>query len=71
MFGGPMDYEYVPPSETRDVFTNIETNIYDATDENLIWFGRTATKNAGERKELIEEVAAVVKAKLSAQGLIP
>ena len=66
-----MSYEYVPPSETRDVYTNVETNIYDATDGKLIWFGRTSTKNAGDRKELIEEVAAVVKSKLQTQGLIP
>ena len=71
VYGAPMSYEYVPPSETRDVYTNVETNIYDATDGKLIWFGRTSTKNAGDRKELIEEVAAVVKSKLQTQGLIP
>lgn len=71
MYGGPVSYEYIPPSETRDVYTNIETNIYDATDGNLIWFGRTSTKNASQRQQMIEEVAAVVKAKLQSQGLIP
>ena len=71
MYGGPMSYEYVPPSETRDVFTNVETNIYDATDGKLIWFGRTSTKNAGDRKQLIEEVAQAVKARLKTQGLLP
>lgn len=69
--GMPVSYEYVEPSETRDVYTNIETNIYDATDGNLIWFGRTSTKNASQRQQTIEEVAAVVKAKLQSQGLIP
>jgi len=71
MYGGPVTYEYIPPSETRDVFTNVEVNIYDATDGKLIWFGRTSTKNAGQRKQLIEEVAAVVKSRLRAQQLIP
>lgn len=69
--GMPVSYEYVPPSETRDVYTNIETNIYDATDGNLIWFGRTSTKNASQRQQTIEEVAEIVKAKLRSQKLIP
>lgn len=69
--GMPVSYEYVPPSETRDVYTNIETNIYDATDGNLIWFGRTSTKNASQRQQTIEEVAEIVKAKLRSQQLIP
>jgi hypothetical protein len=73
VYGGgmPVSYEYVEPSETRDVYTNIETNIYDATDGNLIWFGRTSTKNASQRQQTIEEVAEVVKAKLKEQQLIP
>lgn len=73
MYGGgmPVSYEYVPPSETRDVYTNIETNIYDATDGKLIWFGRTSTKNASQRQQTIEEVAGVLRAKLRDQKLIP
>lgn len=70
-FGGPVTYEYIPPSQTRDVYTNVETNIYDAKTGKLIWFGRTSSKNAGQRKQLIEEVAATVKARLKAQELIP
>ncbi len=74
MYGGmgvPMSYEYIPPSTTRETYTSIETNIYDALDGKLIWYGRTKTKNADERKQTIPEVAAVVRAKLRSQGLIP
>jgi hypothetical protein len=68
-YGMPMTYEYVPPRTTRDVFMNIETNIYDARTGDLIWYGRTQTKNADQRQQTIPEVAKVIKARLRSVGL--
>jgi len=67
----PMTYEYVEPTVTTDVYTSIETNIYEAKEGKLIWSGFTITKNANQRQNTIAEVAAVVKAKLRDQKLIP
>ena len=53
----------------------IETNIYDAKTEKLIWSGLTqSTKSAtnpGSVPDLITEVAKVVRARLTSQGLVP
>lgn len=70
-YPAPMAYEYVPPSVTKDHYMSIETNIYHAKDGKLIWTGLTRSKNPDERKNLIGEVAAVVRAKLREQRLIP
>jgi hypothetical protein len=70
-YGAPVAYEYVPPSETRDVLMNIETNIYDARDGKLIWSGRTQSTNPSKSDNLIAEIAGVVRAKLHEQRLIP
>ena len=68
---GYQEYTYEPPSITKDVLMSIETTIYDAKTEKLIWIGLTQTKNPDERHNTIPEVAAVVKAKLREQKLIP
>ncbi len=70
-YGVPMAYEYVPPSTTTVHVMSIETNIYDAKDGKLVWTGLTQTKNPDESENLIADVAAAVRAKLRAQGLIP
>ena len=49
----------------------IETNIYDVKSENLVWSGFTKTKNPKDLTDLINQVAAAVKAKLQQQQLIP
>lgn len=80
-FGGPYgaaygygagytQYEYVPPSVTTDVIMNIETNIYDARTQKLVWTGITTTKNPDDRHNTINEVATVIKNRLREQKLI-
>jgi hypothetical protein len=68
---GYQEYAYEPPSITKDVLMSIETTIYDAKTGKLIWIGLTQTKNPDDRHNTIPEVAAVVKAKLREQKLIP
>jgi hypothetical protein len=70
-YGPPMAYEYVPPTVTKDQYMSVETNIYNAKDGKLIWTGLTRSKNPNERGNLVPEVAAVVRAKLREQKLIP
>jgi len=68
---GYTDYVYEPPSITKDTLMTIETTIYDAKTSKLIWIGITTTKNPDDRHNTIPEIAAVVKAKLREQKLIP
>jgi hypothetical protein len=59
------------PTITTDRILGIETNIYNAKDEMLIWSGYTKTTNPGKIDALVAEVAGVVRAKLREQKLIP
>ena len=68
---GYTDYEYVPPSVTKDHIMSIETNIYDAVSGKLVWTGLTRSKNPDDSDNLIAEVAAAVRTKLREQKLIP
>jgi hypothetical protein len=65
----PMYWE--PGSVTTDRVVGIETNIYNAKDASLIWSGVTKTTNPDQMEKFIPEVAAVVRAKLRRQQLIP
>jgi len=49
----------------------METNIYDVKSENLVWSGFTKTKDPKDVKDLVNQVAAAVKAKMQQQKLIP
>jgi hypothetical protein len=56
---------------STDRVIGMETNIYNAKDEQLIWTGLTRSTNPGSVQRLINEVAEVVRAKLREQKLIP
>jgi hypothetical protein len=56
---------------STDRVIGMETNIYNAKDEQLIWTGLTRSTNPGNVQRLITEVAEVVRAKLREQKLIP
>jgi hypothetical protein len=66
---GPMYYDSGTVVTNRIV--GIETNIYNAKDEALIWSGLTKTTNPDQVDKLVAEVAGVVRAKLREQKLIP
>ncbi|MEO6876356.1 MAG: hypothetical protein ABI222_16185 [Opitutaceae bacterium] len=68
---GLSPYFYDPGSIRTDRVVSIETNIYDAKDESLIWSGVTKTTNPENVEDLVAQVTKVVRAKLRAQKLIP
>lgn len=70
-YGAPMAYEYEPPHTTTDKIMSIETNIYDARDGKLIWTGMTRSKNPSDSDNIIADIAAVIRAKLREQRLVP
>ncbi len=49
----------------------LETRIFSAADEKLIWSGTTETVEPGSIPKLINDVAGVVKKQLAKQGLLP
>lgn len=49
----------------------LETRIFSALDEKLIWTGTTESVEPGSIPKLIEDVAVVVKKQLTTQGLLP
>lgn len=64
-------YYYDPGTFSTDRVIGIETNIYNAKDETLIWSALTKSTNPGNVDKLVAEVAEVVRAKLRDQKLIP
>lgn len=64
-------FYYDPPKMYVDQIVGIETNIYNARDQSLIWSGITRSKNPEGIEKLIAEVAGVVRNKLRSQGLVP
>lgn len=63
-------FYYDPPKMYVDRIIGIETNIYNARDQALIWTGITKSTNPKGVDQLIAEVAGVVRSKLRSQGLI-
>jgi len=54
-----------------DRIVRIETNIYEAAGDHLIWSGATTSINPGNVQELIRESAEAIRAELVKQKLIP
>jgi hypothetical protein len=63
------DYRDQPEVVSSRV-VGIETNIYNARDESLIWSGYTRTRDPANIEQLVAEVADVVRDHLREQGLI-
>lgn len=61
---------YTPGYSTQFSVYRIETNIYDATTEALIWSGTSATTDPGSADYLIKSVATAIIKDLRKQGLI-
>jgi len=64
-------FYYDPPTMYEDHIYMIETNIYDAKTQALVWSGITKSKNPGELTELIAGVGNAVRNKLRSQNIIP
>jgi len=54
-----------------DGIVGIETNIYDAKTESLVWSGFTKSKNPKNVTDLVNEVETAIRAKMKEQQLIP
>ncbi len=54
----------------HDRLVGIETNIYSADSESLVWSGYTKTRNPRDVATLVAEIAEVVRAKMREQKLI-
>jgi hypothetical protein len=68
-YGAGMPYASTTVSTDRIV--GIETNIYSAQDEKLIWTALTKSTNLSKPEDFVKEVAEVVRKKLREQKLIP
>jgi len=69
-YAAQASFYYDPPKMYVDQIVGIETNIYNAGDQKLIWTGITKSTNPEGIDKLIAEVAGVVRSKLRSQGLI-
>jgi hypothetical protein len=59
------------PMPTSSRVVVIETNIYDARSEKLVWSGVTESYNPGRLESLVSDASAAVLAELRRQKLIP
>ena len=64
-------FYYDPPQMYEDHIYCIETNIYDAKTQALVWSGITKSKNPGDVPQLITEVGNAVRSKLRSLSMIP
>lgn len=62
---------YGSTTVTTDRIIGIETNIYDAKTEKLIWTAITKSTNLTKPEDFVKEVAEVVAKKMREQQLIP
>lgn len=70
-YGYGYGYPYATTTVSTDRIVGIETNIYNAADEKLIWTGLTKSTNLSKPADFVKEVAEVVRQKLREQKLIP
>jgi hypothetical protein len=64
-------YFYEPGEFTTDRVVQIETNIYEAAGERLLWSASTTSTNPGNVPQLIKDAAAAIRAELVKEKLIP
>jgi hypothetical protein len=62
---------YDPGFITVDHIVKIETNIYEAAGERLIWSAETKSVNPGDLKQLITDAVSAIRAELVKEKLIP
>ena len=63
LYGDPMVY--------TDRVVQVETNIYDAASEKLVWSGTTQTRNPGSLKDMVGDVVTTIREQLRKEKLIP
>lgn len=63
-------FVYEPGYFTSDRIVKIETNIYEAPGERLIWSAATTSTNPGDLQQLIKDAASAIRAELVRQKLI-
>jgi len=68
---GPRPFALAAPIPTSDRIVVIETNIYDARTEKLVWSGTTESFNPGSLEKLVTDASHAVLAELRKQKLIP
>jgi hypothetical protein len=61
---------YEPGYFTTDRIVKIETNIYEAPGQRLIWSATTTSTNPGDLQQLIKDAASAIRAELVRQKLI-
>jgi len=64
-------YVHSPGYYTTHTFVLLETNLYDAKTEKLIWSGRSETWDSGSEKKMIDEVIRTVTKEMRVNGLLP
>jgi hypothetical protein len=64
-------YAQEPGHYRTNTRVRLETNLYDATSERLIWSGESETLNPDSNKQIIDEVIKLVISDLKKNGLLP
>ena len=62
---------YNDPVVYTDRIVQVETNIYDAASEKLVWSGTTETRNPGSLKGMVGDVVTTIREQLRKEKLIP
>jgi hypothetical protein len=63
-------FYYEPGRFTADRIVQIETNIFEAPGERLIWSAATTSTNPGNLQQLIKDAATAIRAELVKEKLI-
>jgi hypothetical protein len=64
-------FAYEPGQFTTDRIVKIETNIYEAPGERLIWSAATTSTDPGRLPDLIKDAVSAIRAELVKEKLIP
>jgi hypothetical protein len=70
-YGHVGTYVYQPGYYRRHTYVKLETNLYDANSEALVWSMQSETIDPNSRQKLIDANIKVVVKRLKAQGLLP
>jgi len=63
-------FVYEPGYFTSDRIVKIETNIYEAPGQRLIWSAATTSTNPGDLQQLIKDAASAIRAELVKEKLV-
>ena len=64
------NYIYTPGYTVEEEYAYAETNVYETSDEKLIWSARSRTLLSGKDQDLIRSFVGIMVRKLSADGVI-